>query len=427
MQPEPGPRTLPQALQVIAWLEEERRRDKAELLKFQQALEQLSGRYRDLVGRLEMAESDLRQVKSQAGQATRTDDAIRQLRESQATLLQRQEEQERTAGRASLSHAVELERDRRIVADIQGQISEALRELEAAKSRHLLLVEEVRRDKGNVPALQHEVAQLARREQGLADQVSLVEDVLRHRDAQLGELARQTERLGGEQSRFTDWQRLTEVRSSRQFADWQQQMDDWRHQAEQVAVQMESTSKLLPALKDELVELRRAFGEEREALATQSNRLADLEAQRAVDRENAATVEDTLAKQSARGDDLIGYYHNLTDRLERLLEQVQAVDSRLRVEKERGESILRIIARLESQDESGGRRAEEIALELAGAKRTLESRMEQVERDLIEQGRRLASRLHELERLDAEHKQRAIVELEQQIREMQERTKQVKS
>ena len=147
VQSEPVPRTLPQALQVIAWLEEERRREKGELLKFQQALEQLSGRYRDFVGRLEVAESDLRQVKSQAGQGARTDDAMRQLRESQATLMQRQEEYERTAVRASQSHAVDLERDRRIGADVQGQVAEALRELEAAKSRHLLLSEEVRRDK----------------------------------------------------------------------------------------------------------------------------------------------------------------------------------------------------------------------------------------------------------------------------------------
>jgi chromosome segregation ATPase len=427
MQSEPGPKTLPQALQVISWLEEERRRDKAELLKFQQTLEQLSGRFRDLVGRLDVAEGDLRQVKSQASQGARTDEALRQLREVQAALQQRQEEHERASGRSGQAHAVELERDRRVVADMLGQITEALRELEAAKSRHLLLVEEVRRDKSNVPTLQQEVVQLGRRAQGLADQISLIEDGLRHRDARLADLSRQAERLGGEQSRFTDWQRLTEVRSGRQFADWQQQMDDWRHQAEEVAVQMESSSKLLPVLKDELAETRRAFGETREGLTAQSNKLADLAAQRTVDRESAATLEEAQAKLSARADDLIGYYHNLTDRIDRALEQVQAVDSRLRVEKERGESILRVIARLESQDDALGRRSEEIALELAGTKRAGETRTEQVERDLQEQGRRLAARLQELERLDAEHKQREIVELEQQIREMQERTKQVKS
>ena len=42
MQPETGPKDLAQALQMLAWMEEERRHDKAEVFKLQQLVEQLS-------------------------------------------------------------------------------------------------------------------------------------------------------------------------------------------------------------------------------------------------------------------------------------------------------------------------------------------------------------------------------------------------
>jgi chromosome segregation ATPase len=427
MQPDSGPRDLTQALQVVAWLEEERRRDKADLQRVQTALDQMAGRFREILGRLEVAEGELRATKSQIGSSARTDDAIRLLRETTASLQQWREEHERAGTRAGQTQAVEAERDRRVVADLQGKSVEVAREIEALKGRFILLGEEMRRDKGNVPALQQELDLVAKKAQTLADQLGMVEDGMRHRDARLGELSRQSERLVAEQSRFTDWQRLSEVRWTRQLAEWQQQMEEWRHQADAVGIQMEANAQLMPVLKDELAELRRLAGEQRELLTGQSNKTADLEAQQSVAREAASELSAEVVKQNGRADELTGYYHNLMDRMDRLNEQLQATDSRLRAERERIETILLVIARLESQDETAARRSEELAMDLAGAKRTHDVRAEQIEQSLGEQGRRLSARVQELERLDAEHKQREIVELEQQIREMQERARQSKS
>ncbi len=427
MQSDTGPRDLPQALQVLAWLEEERRRDKVELQRVQTALDQIAGRYRELLGRLEVAEGDLRTTKGQLASSARTDEAIRLLREALATLQQWREEHERAGTRAGQTQAVEAERDRRIVVELQSKITDMAHEVELMKGRLVLLAEESRRDKGNVPGLQQELSLVAKRAQSLADQLGLVEDGLRHRDTHLAELSRQSERLVAEQNRFTDWQRLSEVRWTRQLSEWQQQMEEWRLQAEEVALQKEANAKLLPAFKDELAEVRRLAGEERERLTGQSNRLADQEAQQAIAREAADELSADVAKQGGRVDELVGFYHNLMDRLDRVNEQLQAVDGRLRSEKERVETILRVIVGLESQDEATLRRADEVAMDLASTKRAHDSRAEQIERDLGEQGRRLSARVQELERLDAEHKQREIVELEQQIREMQERARQTKS
>ena len=427
MQPESGPKDLNQALQVIAWLQEERRRDQVELQKVQHSLEQLTGRLRDLVGRLDVAESDVRQAKTQVGQSTRVDETLRQLREAQVAMANRLEEVERSATFARQGLAVESERERRSLGDVQAQIGDYQRELDDLKARLVLLSEEARRDRGQVPPLQHDVKQLLERTQGLSDQISFVQDGLRHRDTTIGELGRQTERLSAEQVRFTDWQRLAEVRWTRQLTDWQEQMEGWRHQAETVSLQAENATKLFPALRDEVVELRRAMAEERERAATAAGRLGELEAAHAVERDEIKDMLERLARQTERFDELTGFYHNMVDRLERQGEQLAAAEARLRVEKERGESAARGISRLDTQDETLGRRAEEIGLELAAFKREMGARAENLERELGEWGRRLSLRMQDLERLDAEHKQREIDELEQQIREMQERARQSKS
>jgi chromosome segregation ATPase len=427
MQPESGPKDLNQALQVIAWLQEERQRDKVELQKLQHQLEQLGGRFRDVFGRLDVVEGELRLAKSQAGQTARVDDALRQLREAQTGLEGRLEGVERASTLTRQTLAVETERERRAVADLQTQIVDYQRELDDLKARQVVLAEELRRDRTIVPPLQQDVAQVVERAQNLSEQITLLQDGLRHRDASLLELTRQSERLGAEQLRFTDWQRLAEVRWTRQLTEWQQQMGDWQHQAEMVALQMESAAKLFPSLKDEVVELRRALGDEREQYASAGVRLTELESTRAVDRDEIKDLCERVSRQSERLDEVASFYHSLVDRLERQVEQVGAVESRLRTEKERGESAVRVLARLDTQDESLSKRLEELALDLATFRRQADGRTEKLEHDLGEQGRRLSQRVQELERLDAEHKQREIDELEQQIREMQERARQSRS
>ncbi|MHB1131993.1 MAG: hypothetical protein ACYC4L_06340 [Chloroflexota bacterium] len=427
MQPESGPKDLNQALQVIAWLQEERQRDKVELQKLQHIFEQLGGRFRDVFGRLEVAESELRQVKGQVGQSARVDDALRQLREAQTGMQGRLEEVERASTLTRQSLAVETEREHRAVSDLQSQIADYQRAQDELKARLVVVAEDIRRDRTFLPPLQQDVTQLVERTQGLADQISLVQDGLRHRDTSLAELSRQSDRLGAEQLRFTDWQRLAEVRWTRQLTEWQQQMGDWQHQAEMVALQLESAAKLFPSLKDEVVEMRRALGDERQQFSTTSTRLTELEAVRAVDRDEAQDLLERVSRQSERFDELTGFYHNLIDRLERQAEQLATVENRLRGEKERGESAARFLTSLDSQDEALSRRLEEIALDLATFRRQADGRAEKMEHELGEQGRRLSLRVHDLERLDAEHKQREIDELEQQIREMQERARQTKS
>lgn len=426
MQPEPGPKDSNQPAQTLAWLEEERRRDRVEVQKLQHMVEQLASRQREATGRLEVLENDLRQVRGQASRLSQAEDALRQVREALAVVQEWQEDHQRAGARTSQSQAAEAERDRRLMAEMQSQVAEMARELEAQKSRLLLLGDEVRRDKGNLAPIQQDVELLAKQLQGMVGRLDLGDEAQRHRDVRVVELGQHVERLSSEQSRFTDWQRLAEVRWTRQLAEWQQQMEEWRRQAEDAAREVAAVMKQLPAMRDEIGELRRLLAEERERGAARAAQDAQWSAQREIDRETLAQVEQAVATIVRRGDELSGVCDNLITRLDRLADQQQALDGRLRAERERVESILLTLARLEARDGALEQRVEQNFLELSAQRREHTGRLEELARSLAEMERRLGFRLAELERLEEEHKQREIAELEQQVREMQERARQAK-
>ncbi len=426
MQPEENLQEGAPPAQAVAWLEEERRRDRAEVQRLQHSVEQLASRFREVIGRLEIGEVELRQMRGQVVRLGQLEGALRQARETLVAVQEWQEDHEKATAQAGQTQALEAERDRRAVGELQTQASELTREADALKQRLALLAEEVRRDRGSLPPLQQDLESLRQRLQVLLSRADLTEETLRHRDARLVELGQHLDRLSAEQSRFTDWQRLAEVRWSRRIADWQQQMEEWRRQAEDASREIAATLKQLPTIKDELNELRRALGEEREQGTARATAIAQLAAQREIDREALAQAERTAASLAGRVDDLTGHIHGLADRLERAADQQQALDGRLRAERERVERILLTLARLETHDEALERRDEETSLELAGLRREQTARAEEIARDLADLARRVELRLTDLERLEEEHKQREIAELEQQIREMQERARQAK-
>jgi chromosome segregation ATPase len=240
------------------------------------------------------------------------------------------------------------------------------------------------------------------------------------------EFAQQLERLAAEQGRFTDWQRLAEVRWGRQLADWQGQMEDWRRQSEDGVREVQSVAKSVPTMKDELVELRRMIVEDRERATERATAIAELAAQRGVDREAIGQAEQRVASLAGRFDQLTAQLHLIADKIDRLFDGQQLLEGRIRAERERVESILIAIARLEERDSSLDRRLEELSKEIAALGRTQGNRADEIERNLGDLARRMDLRVSELERLEEEQKQREIAELELQIREMQERAKQAK-
>lgn len=424
--PQATPPTNTQQAQILAWLDEERRRDKAEMQRLQSAVEQMLSRYREAIGRLEVAEAEVRQVRAQLSRLGHSEDGLREVREALVKMQEWQEEHNRTSIRAGQSLAIAAERDQRTLAEIQTGLADLARESEALKGRVALLGEELRRDQGSLTPVQQQVDVLEKRLQALAGRLDLVDEAQRHRNLRSVELAQQLERLAAEQARFTDWQRLAEVRWSRQLTDWQAQMEEWRRQSEDGVREVQNVAKSVPGIKDDLAELRRALVEERERGTERSTAIAELAAQRGIDREAIGQAEQRVLTLTGRLDQMASQLLVAAEKIDRLFDGQNGLEGRIRAERERIEAILLAIARLEERDGLLERRLDELQRELSGQNRAQSARSDEIERSLSDLARRMDMRVAELERLEEEHKQREIMELEQQIREMQERAKQAK-
>jgi chromosome segregation ATPase len=427
MQPETRSVDVNRALQLVAWLEEERRRDKDELQRLGQQVEQSLGRTREAFSRLEVAEAELRVVRAQTGRASNLEESVRQLRDAVAAAQDRQDSQERAATRSMQAQAIEVERDRRALIEIQAQVSELARENERLQSRTALVGEEVKRDAASLAPLQQGIDAVVKRLQVLDNRVDLSDEAQRHRDMRTVELTQQVERLSNEIVRVSEWQRLAEIRWTRQLAEWQQQIDSGRHQIEDGVAAVNVVAKSIPALKDEIAEIKQALADERERWLEKEKAIVQIAAQREIDRETVAQVERNMASLQMRQDQTSGRTGELTANLDRVEDLQKAAEARARTERERVESILRTIANLERRDESLESRLEAVIREVTVLRRDLTQASEDGARNAVEITRQLDLRLILLEQLQEEHKQRQITELEQQLREMQERARQAKS
>ncbi|MDY7040282.1 MAG: hypothetical protein SVX38_05425, partial [Chloroflexota bacterium] len=97
---------LNQATQMITWLDEERRRDRADLVKAQQRLEGQAGQIEDLTNSVQSLEGRLASTTARIARAERLEQTIEQLRNEITLMIQKQEEErrqeEREAARARL-------------------------------------------------------------------------------------------------------------------------------------------------------------------------------------------------------------------------------------------------------------------------------------------------------------------------------------
>lgn len=425
--PKVTPTDLDRALHVLAWLEEERHRDKEEIQRLAQAAEQVMVRTREAFSRLEVAEAELRVLRAQSGRGSQVEDAVRQLREGLAAIQEWQEGHERLSARTSQTLAVAAERDRRTLAELQSQIADLVRETDSLKARVALVGDEVRRDASSLVPVQQETEALLKRVEAIEKRQDLGDDAQRHREVKVTELTQQVERLSTEVGRFTDWQRLAEIRWQRQLSEWQQQLDTWRFQVEESVAAVNSAVKQMPAIRDEIAEIRRLLSEERERWAEQAKALVQVSAQQETDRDVVAQVEMSVTALQTRADQLLTRAAELTTALDRMSEQQAALEARLRADKERLEGAHRTLARLEQRDESLEARIEDLVHELAAFRREHRDALAEAARTAAEQRRQLDARIVLLEQLQEEHKVREISELEQQLRELQDRVRQAKT
>lgn len=248
---------LSQLTQMATWLDEEHRRDKAELIRLQQRLESQVAEMQDQARALKEIEARFVGVQTQLLKFAQLEKALQQLKDEVVQMLaqaderrlqeSREAERIRSIERDTVSRALnEIRRDLQRLARLEEEIGLrkeeqrrvneqiiALQQSSAALSqevenrlRGLPFLEEGRsQDVRRIAQLQQESLEALKRIEQHDSQLRVLEDAIQRQERDLSELKELVSQLRAAQREFTEKQLLEMERMKRQMAEWNETLE----------------------------------------------------------------------------------------------------------------------------------------------------------------------------------------------------------
>jgi chromosome segregation ATPase len=279
---------LNQATQMITWLDEERRHDRADLVKAQQRLEGQAGQIEDLTHAVQSLEGRLAGAVARLTRMERIEQAMEQLRNEIVIMIQKQEEERQLAEReASRARLIEQENLSKTMTDIrkelsrlsrveeelslrraeeqrlgeaslalQQRVAEVDKDLET-RLRNLPYIEEQRaRDARRIAELQGETTELLKRIEAQAAKVSILDENTQKSNRQIEQLVTTRDEFKQAQQAFIGEVQIKEQQRQRQMATWeaefdaqQERMDEYGNRMQRFTEQYELAKKALAELE----------------------------------------------------------------------------------------------------------------------------------------------------------------------------------
>jgi len=317
---------LNQATQMITWLDEERRRDRADLVKAQQRLEGQAGQIEDLTHAVQSLEGRLASAMAQLTRMERIEQAMEQLRNEIVLMIQKQEEDRQRAEReAARARLIEQENLSKTLADIrkdlsrfsrieeelqlrraeeqrlgevtltlQQRIAEVDKDLET-RLRNLPYIEEQRaRDARRIAELQGETTELLKRTEAQAAKLSLLDEQAQRNKSKLEQLVAGFETLKQEQRAFIEEAQLKEQQRQRQMTAWEAEFTAYQERIDEYNSHIQRSAKQYELVKKTLAELEQL----EERLLRNQNEVAEL--QRIAEERQKQQLERWDAEQEKR-------------------------------------------------------------------------------------------------------------------------------
>jgi DNA repair exonuclease SbcCD ATPase subunit len=261
---------LTQLSQMVAWLDEEHRRDREEIAKLDQRLQGMVIENQEQSRQIQELEGRLANTQAQLTQFAQIQQALQQLKNEVVVLLDKQSEarlqSEREIERARMS---DREASARSIAEIRkelpriGRIEEELvsRRAEDQRLGEMLLalrqsvnnvskdldertrtlpymVEQRAQDNKRIAQLQAEHVELLKRTDAIAAKPPLLEERISRLERDLGKIQPIPEQLRTEQQAFLEMQRVTDVERTRQMAVWEAEFLQQRELIEKQVVRL---------------------------------------------------------------------------------------------------------------------------------------------------------------------------------------------
>lgn len=266
---------LAQLTQMTTWLDEEHRRDKAELIRLQQRVESQEGELQDQARLIQDLEGRVAGMQAQLLKYTQLQTALQQLKEevvqmfSQADERRQQEVREtervRAVERDNLSRTInemrrDLQRLSRLEEDIglrkaeQQRMSEALLNLRQEfntlnqeaenKLRSIPFLEDSRQqDAKRIARLQQESLEALKRLEQQGSRLQMMEDVTQRHERDMTEIKDLFSQLRSSQREFVEGQLLEAEQLKRKMAEWFEILEVQRKKMDAFETKMQEFSE----------------------------------------------------------------------------------------------------------------------------------------------------------------------------------------
>ncbi len=243
---------LDQVVQLVNWLDEEHRRDKAQIGELQNQISQQYTQIQALNKNIQDLEERLTRVQGQALRYSQVEQAVGQVKtEVQIAIDQYEKQRVRAEEDTFKIRQLEREREDQVHASLQMQI-EALQQFQRSiVGDHEML----NRLDLSIPTLQREIEGSLRRDEGYDQRLQILEEWV-PRFGQLATEQRQlSERLRQERAEAAEAARRAEQQRARHMAEWGEQMkasrreiDDWLGDMRGIKEQIKEDRKIYPQL-----------------------------------------------------------------------------------------------------------------------------------------------------------------------------------
>jgi len=261
--------------QLLSWLDEERRRDKALLAELQKAVEQHDNLFSSTAEKTEELEGRLAQTKAELARMSRFDAALQQFKDEILLELQRAEKRSRKEGDERDSRLRDERQDRikalarvgkrtdealKLQESLQAQqaeiqrlnreasalkllLDQALKEGKDQQERLLALGERLNRNDERLAELLQEREEEKARSQSIKEKLTFLEGWAERGTQQMVDLQAFGERVREEQAQLVGELRVVDDKRQKQISAWAKEMREWRSEAKKVREQVALTDK----------------------------------------------------------------------------------------------------------------------------------------------------------------------------------------
>ena len=249
---------LTQLAQMVTWLDEEHRRDRAEIARLQQRLEAQSSDIIEQARRIQDLEGRLASTQAQFTRFNQVEQAIQNTKTELVGLVerayeervsgQRELERSRMSDREMLSReisevrrelprigrleeaiqirATEDERLGELIMSMRNQIGSLAKEIEERTRQIPFLVEQRTSDTKRIAQLQQETVELFKRTEATAGRIPLLDESIRKTAAEIEKLPPMIDQLRDEQIKFMERTRVMVVDREQVLTRWQETIDE---------------------------------------------------------------------------------------------------------------------------------------------------------------------------------------------------------